>query len=211
MLYVNEIFHSIQGESSYSGLSCVFIRLTGCNLRCIYCDTKYAYKKGQALTVDNIIDQIKHYECQLVEITGGEPLLQKETPILVQKLRNLDYQILVETNGTQNIDQLGGDIVRILDIKCPGSGESDKTDWKNIDRLMPNDEVKFVLSSQSDYNWAKKIVQKYKLDKKVTILFSPVYGILAPEDLAAWILETKLKIRFQIQLHKIFWPKNEKR
>jgi len=211
VLKVNEIFYSIQGESSYAGYPCVFVRLTGCNLRCTYCDTKYAYEKGTNMTIGKILDTVSRYECPLVEITGGEPLLQEETPQLAKALLEKGFQVLVETNGTQNIDLLKDNVVRIVDIKTPGSGESDKTDWKNLDRLYKDDEIKFVLVNFSDYEWAKGIVRRYNLTQKVTVLFSPASGVnLDPAELAQWILDDRLNVRLQLQFHKILWPDKDR-
>ncbi len=211
MLKVNEIFYSIQGESSYAGYPCVFVRLTGCNLRCTYCDTKYAYEKGTNMTIGKILDTVSRYECPLVEITGGEPLLQEETPQLAKALLEKGFQVLVETNGTQNIDLLKDNVVRIVDIKTPSSGESDKTDWKNLDRIYKDDEIKFVLVNFSDYEWAKGIVRRYNLTQKVTVLFSPASGVnLDPAELAQWILDDRLNVRLQLQFHKILWPDKDR-
>lgn len=210
VLKVNEIFYSIQGESSYAGNPCVFVRLTGCNLRCTYCDTKYAYRRGSRMTIEKIINQVSQYECPLIEITGGEPLLQKETAELTQVLSEQGFRVLVETNGTLDIDLLQNNIVRIVDIKCPGSGVKDKTDWDNLERLNQHDEVKFVLTSQSDYEWAKEVISKYNLMNRVAILFSPAHEKLNPADLAHWILVDRLNIRLQPQLHKILWSNKTK-
>lgn len=209
MLKVNEIFYTIQGESSCTGLPCVFVRLTGCNLRCVYCDTKYAYKKGKNMAVDQIVEQVSQYECPLVEITGGEPLLQEDTSQLAKSLADDGLRVLVETNGTQNIDSLKEGIVRIVDIKTPGSGEADKTDWKNLDRLDRQDEVKFVLTSQADYDWTKEVIRRHRLDDRVTVFLSPVLRRLDPSELARWILKDRLNVRLQLQLHKILWPNQE--
>jgi len=209
MLKVNEIFYSIQGESSYSGFPCVFIRLTGCNLRCKYCDTRYAYRRGVRMTVDRIVNSVSEYECPLIQITGGEPLLQEETPRLARNLTENGFRVLAETNGTQNIDSLKEGIVRIVDIKTPGSGEADKTDWKNLDRLDRQDEVKFVLTSQADYDWTKEVIRRHRLDDRVTVFLSPVLRRLDPSELARWILKDRLNIRLQLQLHKILWPNQE--
>jgi len=205
LLKINEIFYSIQGESSFTGIPCVFIRLTGCNLRCTYCDTKYAYTEGKEITIDKIIQKVNQYQCPLIEITGGEPLLQKETIQLADKLCQLNYKVLIETNGTQNIKHLPKQVIRIIDIKCPGSGENLKTDWNNFHQLKQSDEVKFIVSSLEDYQWVKKIIHEYNLIKKSKILISPVYNKLPPKKLAEWILNDKLNIRLQIQLHKILW------
>jgi 7-carboxy-7-deazaguanine synthase len=206
VIAVNEIFYSIQGESTYAGLPCVFIRLTGCNLRCAYCDTKYAYDQGNDMTVEQIIDQIQPYPCQLAEITGGEPLLQKETPVLARELIRRGYQVLVETNGSVNIRSLPPDSRRIMDIKCPSSGESSKTDWKNLQYLTENDEVKFVLSDFSDYKWARDLVLKHKLTRTCPVHFSPAAGQMDEKKLAQAILKDGLPVRLNLQLHKMIWP-----
>ncbi len=210
MIDVHEIFHSIQGESSYAGLPCVFVRLSGCNLDCRYCDTRYASDKKWSMSIDEIVEQIGQYDCSLVEITGGEPLIQKETPELIRELSNQGLKILLETNGTQNIDKIREDIIRIVDIKCPGSGESDKMDWENIGRLKPHDEVKFVLTDLSDYHWAKDIVKQYALTDRVHVLFSPVHGRMHPAPIAEEILRDGLNVRLQLQLHRIIWPDQDK-
>jgi len=202
---VYEIFKSIQGESSYAGLPFVFVRLTGCNLRCTYCDTTYAFEEGFDISEEKLIAKIDSYFLKFVEITGGEPLLQKEIYPLTEELVNKDYTILVETNGTMDISQLNEEIIRVVDIKCPGSGESDRMRWKNIDSLTEKDEVKFVIMNREDYEWAKEISEKYKLNKKLTVNFSPAYGFLKPDKLADWILEDNLNVRFNLQLQKYIW------
>lgn len=202
---VNEIFKSIQGESSFQGLPCVFVRLTGCNLRCSWCDTTYAYEEGKEISIDDIIQKIESYHTPLVEITGGEPLLQEEVYPLTQRLLDLGYKVLIETNGSLDIGRLDKRIIKILDIKCPGSGETDKIRWENLDKLSPSDEVKFVLTGREDYQWAKGIIERYRLADKVTVLLSVVYGELEPRDLARWILEDNLNVRLQLQLHKYIW------
>jgi len=202
MIKVNEIFYSIQGESTYAGLPCVFVRLTGCNLRCRYCDTQYAFEQGTNFSLAEIQQQVSPYDCNLIEITGGEPLLQPRVVDLSKILINQGKIVLVETNGTQNIDLLPTSIIRIMDIKCPGSGESHKMDWENIDRLRASDNVKFVISHREDFDWAVNTIKKYKLLNRVIILFSPAYGLLNPEILASWMLEISLPIRLNLQLHK---------
>ena len=202
---VNEIFKSIQGESSFQGLPCVFVRLTGCNLRCSWCDTTYAYEEGEEMSVDEIIKKVEGYHTPLVEITGGEPLLQEEVYPLTKRLLDLGYKVLIETNGSLDIGRLDKRVIKILDIKCPGSGESDKMRWENLDRLSPKDEVKFVLSNREDYQWAKGVIERYGLADRVTILLSVVYGRLDPKDLAQWILEDNLNVRLQLQLQKYIW------
>ena len=203
-LKVNEIYYSIQGESSYAGFPCIFIRLTGCNLRCSYCDTKYAYNKGTVLSVDEIIDKISPYKCQLVEITGGEPLIQENTPILIQTLLERNYTVQLETNGSQNIDTVDSRCIKIVDIKCPSSGEDHNNDLNNLYRLSAHDEIKFVIGNRTDYEYSKKILHGIK-EKKNLIHFSPVNGKIEPEGLAKWILDDHLDVRLQIQLHKIIW------
>jgi 7-carboxy-7-deazaguanine synthase len=209
LLKVNEIFYSIQGESSFAGFPCVFIRLTGCNLRCTYCDTQYAYKKGTDYDIAAILELVGNYDCQLVEITGGEPLIQDETPKLAAVLCDAGYRVIVETNGTQNIDRLKSPVTRVVDLKTPGSGESEKTDWMNIKRLDGRDEVKFVLTSQADYDWAKEMIKQYGL-KERRVHFSPVSSGLDPAELARWILEDQLNVRLHLQLHRILWPDKDR-
>jgi len=210
MLKVNEIFYSIQGESTFAGLPCVFIRLTGCNLRCRYCDTPYAYEEGKNLSLDEIQERVARYHCDLIEITGGEPLLQPEAVNLSSNLMKQGKTILVETNGTQNIDRLPESAIRIMDIKCPGSGESAKMDWNNIGRLRANDNVKFVISHRDDFDWAVNIVEKYNLLDKAIVLLSPAFGLLHPEVIATWLLKLSIPIRLNLQLHKYIWDPNRR-
>ncbi len=205
-LLVNEIFKSIQGESTYAGIPCVFVRLTGCNLRCSYCDTTYAYEEGIDMSVNEIVNKIEDYSCKNVCITGGEPLLQKNVYKLINLLKTKSYKIFVETNGALNIDLLPGNIIRIMDMKCPDSGMNKEMDWKNLERLRGDDEVKFVLSSKKDYEWAKRIVRKHNLPDKTNVLFGSAYGKLKPKSLAGWILKDRLNVRLQLQLHRIIWP-----
>lgn len=210
MLWVSEIFYSIQGESSYAGYPCGFIRLSGCNLRCTYCDTPYVYENGDFFSIEEIIHKIHSFKSPLVEVTGGEPLLQEETPELIETLVHENYTVLVETNGTKDISILPEKAICIMDIKCPGSGQSQYVDWANLSRLRKNDEVKFVLMNEKDYQWAKEIVEKFQLAEKAHILFSPVHRKLSPSTLAEWILRDHLPVRFQLQLHKILWPDVER-
>ena len=205
-LRVNEIFKSIQGESTYAGLPCSFIRLTGCNLRCSYCDTTYAFEKGIDMSIEEILADMGLLGCNLVEITGGEPLLQEGTGGLVKSLLGEGYKVLVETNGSLDIDVLPEGTIRIVDVKCPGSGMSERMDWKNIERLRGTDEVKFVLSSQEDYAWARGIIDKYALLDKSKVLMGVAYGKLDPRPLAEWILQDGLEVRLQLQLHRYIWP-----
>lgn len=207
---VVEIYKSLQGESYFSGLPCIFIRTAGCNLRCSYCDTKYAYKSGRALSVSAILSKIRVYKIKLVEITGGEPLLQDDIGLLINKLLDNDYFVLIETNGSLDISCLPKDVTRVMDIKCPGSGMEKKNRWENVNHLTKNDEIKFVVSDRFDYNWAKQKIKDYSLDKKTKISFSVASGMLLPKKLADWILKDELNVRFQIQLHKILWPGRRK-
>ena len=206
-ILVNEIFYSIQGESLNSGRPCVFIRLTGCNLRCSYCDTTYAYQVGNEMEIEAIVDRISGYDCSLVEVTGGEPLAQKETPALVDALISKNYEVMMETNGSMDIDQVSKKCMRIVDIKCPSSGEVNQNDYRNIERLTPKDQLKFVIGTHADYLFAKDIVlKKCKSVKPERILFSPVDNQLKPDILAGWILSDHLGVRLHLQLHRMIWP-----
>lgn len=206
-LLVNEIFYSIQGESIYSGRPCIFVRLTGCNLRCSYCDTRYAYEQGVNMELTEIINRIAAHRCRLVEITGGEPLLQSQTPILIYKLLENGYEVMLETNGSLDISRVDGRCIKIVDIKCPTSGESDKNDMENLKRLGSKDQVKFVIENRMDYEYAKETMDSNCPDfPEEQILFSPVSGGIAPSRLAEWILEDNLNVRLHLQLHKIIWP-----
>jgi len=208
-LLVNEIFKGVQGESWFAGLPCVFVRLTGCNLRCNYCDTQYAYKGGQEFSVEELVERAIGYPTfggtQLVDITGGEPLLQDDTPELAEALLHKAKTVLVDTNGSFDIDILPKGIVRIVDVKCPDSGQSEKMLWENMDRLVKTDEVKFVLQSRRDYEWAKSVLEDYELLQRCMVLFSPAFGILQPRTLAEWMLEDNLTVRLNLQLHKYIW------
>lgn len=208
-LNVCEIFRSIQGESSYAGLPCSFVRLSGCNLNCRYCDTQYAQQPGTVMTVEEIEDRIAGFGIDLVEITGGEPLIQKATPDLTERLLKKGHNVLVETNGSLDISVLPKEAIRIMDIKCPSSGECGKMLWDNLWKLQPNDEVKFVISDRHDYEWARGIILE-RFSKKTKILFSVAFGELPPGNLVSWMLNDKLTARFQIQLHKLIWPHDER-
>ncbi len=207
MLKVNEIFYSIQGESSYAGQPCIFIRLTGCNLRCSWCDTTYAYDEGTDTSPEKILDQVQTYPCRLVEITGGEPLLQKGASGLARLLLDRGYTVLVETNGSKNIDALDHRCIRIMDIKCPSSRESENNDFANLGRLTSNDEIKFVIGSREDYDYAKTVLVKLPDNFKIkNIHFSPLHAIIPPSTLASWMLEDGLAAVLSLQLHKTLWP-----
>lgn len=202
MLKVNEIFFSIQGESSYAGLPCVFVRLTGCNLRCSYCDTTQAFNEGTERPVSNVIAAIGEYDCMLLQVTGGEPLLQKDTLVLINEAIEKDYTVLVETNGTLDISTINDQAIVVMDFKCPGSGEVNKNLYSNISRLKEKDEVKFVIQDRCDYQWAKEALLEYPELSNYSILFAPVYGKLEPGLLAEWILKDQLGVRLQLQIHK---------
>ncbi|MBK6913634.1 MAG: 7-carboxy-7-deazaguanine synthase QueE [Ignavibacteriales bacterium] len=205
MIKVNEIFLSIQGESSRAGLPCVFVRLTYCNLRCSYCDTEYAFYEGSDFSIDKIVNRIKSYNCNLVEITGGEPLMQNECLDLMKKLCESGFDVLLETSGSLPIDSVDSRVMIIMDLKCPSSGMLKKNLYTNIRFLKKNDEVKFVIGNREDYEWSKEIISKYELKRKCRILFSVVFSTLEPVTLVNWILEDKLDVRFQLQMHKFIW------
>lgn len=211
MLKVSEIFFSIQGESSFAGRPCVFVRLAGCNLDCRYCDTRYARSGGEEMERAEIIRRVKTYGCRLAEITGGEPLLQKETLILAEELIDRGLEVLVETNGSLPVKELDPRVIKILDIKTPGSGESDKIVWSNLNQLNPGDQIKFVLTSRQDYLWARAVIEeKLDLSRDREILLAPAFGKIDPAELARWILDDGLEVRLQLQLQKIVWPDREK-
>ena len=212
MLKVNEIFYSIQGESTYAGFPCIFIRLTGCNLRCTYCDTTYAYEKGDDIPIEGILTRAKQFDCNLIEVTGGEPLIQDETPDLIEALIKNGYTVLLETNGSQDISTVDTQCVRIVDIKCPSSGVEGKNYWKNLDYITLNDQLKFVIADRQDYLYAKKVLDSPAIRRRKTLLihFSPVFRIMGLKDIAEWILEDKLPVRLHIQLHKYIWGEHEK-
>jgi 7-carboxy-7-deazaguanine synthase len=208
MLKVNEIYVSIQGESSHTGLPCIFIRLTGCNLRCTWCDTAHAFYAGKNFTLEEILKKVETFKVPLVEITGGEPLMQEDVYPLMNSLLEEGYQVMLETGGSLSIDRVPEKIIKILDIKCPGSGEELKNHLENLKLLSPHDEIKFVLLDRSDYEWSRDLMQKLKLPSSAQILFSPVYDKLKLKDLSKWILEDQLPVRLQTQLHKVIWSKN---
>lgn len=206
LLKVNEIFYSIQGESTNAGLPCVFIRLTYCNIRCVYCDTEYAFYEGTDRSVEEIINEVKSFGCRLVEITGGEPLVQENVHILMKQLCDMGYDVMIETGGSLPIELIDNRVKVIMDLKTPYSKMEKKNRYENINYLKPNDEVKFVIGSREDYDWARTILSKYDLVNKVKqVLFSPVFDKVENIDLAKWILDDKLNVRFQLQMHKYIW------
>jgi 7-carboxy-7-deazaguanine synthase len=206
VLRVNEIFHSIQGESTHAGRPCVFVRLTGCNLRCVWCDTAYAFHEGSAWSVDEVVGRVGDYGCTLVEVTGGEPLLQPEAIDLMRALLGRGHEVLLETGGSLAIDDVPEGVQRIVDIKCPGSGEGDRNRWENLDALRPGDELKFVIADRADYDWAVGVLRARALSEKAPVLFSAVQEQLPAGELARWVLDDRLPVRVQLQMHKILWP-----
>jgi 7-carboxy-7-deazaguanine synthase len=222
-LRVNEIFHSVQGEGTRAGERCAFIRLTGCNLRCLWCDTEYAFYEGDWMTLDQILERVRAFDCPTVEVTGGEPLLQPDVYPLMDRLLDAFETVLLETSGAMSIGKVDPRVVRIVDFKCPSSGEVERNDWANIDLLTPTDEAKFVIGTREDYEWAREITRRYGLPACCAVLFSPVTacpradssapaeGWLKPVQLAEWLLEDRLDVRLTLQLHKIIWPPTARR
>jgi 7-carboxy-7-deazaguanine synthase len=202
---ITEIFHSIQGESTHAGRPCVFVRLTGCPLRCTWCDSAYTFSGGFDLSLDEVLEKVRSYGCTLVEVTGGEPLHQPEAFTLVERLCSAGYEVLVETSGAMDTAPLDRRAHVILDVKCPGSGMLDRMHWDNVTRLTQQDEAKFVIKDRADYDWAREVVQAHGLLQRCGVLFSPVFGELEPRLLAEWILADRLPVRFQLQLHKFVW------
>lgn len=210
-LTVNEIYCSIQGESTWMGLPCVFVRLTFCDLRCNYCDTAYAFYEGRKWTLPEIIEQVVAYRCPIVEITGGEPLLQKNVLPLMAQLCDRGLTVLIETSGAHDISGIDPRVHRIVDLKTPGSGECHRNNYENIAKLTKRDELKFVIGSREDYLWSKEQLEKFRLTEKCgTVLFSPIFGRIEPRQIVEWILEDKLRVRFQLQLHKFIWAPETK-
>ena len=206
MLTINEIFHSIQGESTHAGRPCVFVRLTACDLRCSWCDTTYAFHEGHKMSVDEVLRRVDAYGCDVVEITGGEPLLQKDVYPLMRQLLDRGRTVMLETGGHLSVEEVPEGVIRVIDVKCPGSGESARNHWENLDRLRPTDEIKFVVCDRADYEYAREIVERRRLLGRCgAVLFSPVHGVLDAKALAAWVLEDRLPVRVQLQIHKFIW------
>ncbi|MFQ5991942.1 MAG: radical SAM protein [Nitrospiraceae bacterium] len=204
-IQVTEIFHSIQGESSYAGQPCVFVRLTGCPLRCTWCDSEYTFSGGTLMTLDEIRARVKAYGCNLVEVTGGEPLHQPMALTLIEQLCTEGYTVLVETSGAIDISPVDRRARIIMDVKCPGSGMVDRMLWDNLNRISEKDELKFVIKDRADYDWASSILKQYGLSQRNTVLFGSVFGELEPRKLAEWVLADRLPVRVQLQLHKYIW------
>lgn len=206
MLTINEIFHSVQGESTYAGRPCVFVRLTACDLRCSWCDTEYAFYEGHKRSLDDVLKDVDAYDCPLVEVTGGEPLLQEEVYSLMQALIARGRTVLLETGGHRSTARVPDSVTTILDVKCPGSGESHRNDWENLARLRKHDEVKFVIRDRADYEYARDVVKRHDLaSRAAAVHFSPVHGDLSSRSLSEWVLTDRLPVRVQLQLHKFIW------
>jgi 7-carboxy-7-deazaguanine synthase len=217
-LRITEIFHSIQGESTWAGVPCTFVRLTGCPLRCVWCDTAYAFHGGERMTLDAILERVREIGCPVVEITGGEPLAHRNAYVLADRLVEEGFTVLVETSGSEDISPLDPRVHVIMDLKCPGSGESARNRWENLEHLDHRDEIKFVIADRADYEWARDVIRERGLDRRVeggtlrALLLSPVWGERGPdlEAFAAWILEDGLPVRFQTQVHKLIWGAERK-
>jgi len=204
-LRISEIFYSLQGETSRVGLPTVFVRLTGCPLRCTYCDTTYAFTGGHNMEIEQILEEVARHGTRYVTVTGGEPLAQKNCLELLQALCDAGYDVSLETGGALDVSKVDARVVKVLDIKTPGSGETEKNMWGNLAHLNPHDEIKIVLCDEADYVWARQQLMEHSLDKKCAVLFAPVQGKLSPADLAGWILRDHLPVRMQVQLHKLLW------
>jgi len=209
-LKINEIYYSVQGESTHSGCPCIFIRLTYCNLRCSYCDTEYAFYDGKDMEITYIMSEIKQWDCNLVEVTGGEPLFQEECIDLLNELVNSNYEVMLETGGSLSISNVPKKVIKIVDFKCPSSKMVKKNLWSIVDDLQPHDEVKFVIGNRGDFDWAKDRITEYSLDKICTLLFSPTFGEIDPQQIVEWILADNLPVRMQMQMHKMIWSPEEK-
>ena len=209
MLTVNEIFYSIQGESTYAGRPCVFVRLTACDLRCSWCDTAYAFHEGRKHSIDEVLAEVERLDCPLVEVTGGEPLLQDDVYPLMQSLLDRGRTVLLETGGHRSTANVPESVITILDVKCPGSGEAHRNDWSNLDRLRPHDEVKFVVKDRADYEYARDVITTHRLGGRVAAVhLSPVHGVMDLRQLSEWAMADRLPARLQVQLHKYIWDPN---
>jgi 7-carboxy-7-deazaguanine synthase len=204
MLRITEIFHSIQGESTHAGRPCAFVRLTGCNLRCRWCDSEYTFTGGERMSIDDVAERVKSFGCNLVEITGGEPLAQAESLDLIKRFCDDGFEVLIETSGSIDIAPVDARATIILDVKCPGSGEVEKNRWENLDHLKPRDEIKFVIAGRDDYDWSRRVIEERGLNRW-TVLFSPVWGEMNLQSLAEWMLADRVPARLQTQLHKHIW------
>lgn len=207
LVTINEIFYSVQGESTYAGRPCVFVRLTACDLRCSWCDTPYAFHEGRKRDLADVLAEVERYDCPLVEVTGGEPLLQEDVYPLMNELLARGKTVLLETGGHRSTARVPDPVVTILDIKCPGSGEAERMDWANLDRLRPRDEVKFVINDRVDYEYARDAIVRYRIgERAAAVHMSPVHGVMDPKTLSEWVLADRLPVRVQLQIHKYIWP-----
>ena len=204
-LKINEIYYSVQGESTHVGRPCIFIRLTYCNLRCTYCDTEYAFYEGKDMEITHIMNEIKQWDCNLVEVTGGEPLFQDKCINLLNELVNSNYEVMLETGGSLSISDVPKKVIKIVDFKCPSSAMEKKNLWSIVEDLQPNDEVKFVIGNREDFDWARDRITEYSLDKICTLLFSPTFEKIDPQLMVEWILAENLPVRMQMQMHKMIW------
>ena len=204
-LVVHEIYASLQGESTYAGVPCTFVRLSACHLRCVWCDTPHAFDEGTRRTVDDVVAEAHDRGTPLVEVTGGEPLLQPGVYPLMARLADLGHTVLLETSGSLDVSRVDPRVVKIVDVKCPGSGEAERNRWDNLGQLLPHDELKFVLADRADYEWAREVIRARRLADRNTVLLSVAHGLLAPADVAAWMLADRLPARFQLQMHKVIW------
>ena len=203
---ITEIYLSIQGESSYAGLPCVFVRTTGCDLRCSWCDSEFTFTGGVRMTIDEIMAEVEKLDCRMVELTGGEPLLQSDIYELATRLADRGHTVLIETGGHRDISRLDPRVIRILDLKCPASGECEKNLWTNLEHLRPIDEVKFVIADRRDYEWTLNVIREHGLEDRVKLLISTAFAMIEPQQVVEWMLEDRLQARFQLQLHKYIWP-----
>ena len=205
MLQITEIYHSLQGEGSRAGIPCVFVRLAGCHLRCTWCDTEYGYTGGKEMAINEILTAVEEYDCELVEVTGGEPLMQEEAPGLMKSLLEKGYKVLLETSGACDISVVPEEVIRIVDMKCPGSEMTEKNDYRNLSLLTDQDELKFVIADKNDFEWSCNLIKDYGIEKRQNNFISPVHGKVNLEDLAAWVLDADVNLRLQVQLHKVIW------
>jgi 7-carboxy-7-deazaguanine synthase len=210
-LLIHEIYRSLQGESTFAGLPCVFVRLTACDLRCSWCDTPHAFKEGSVRTPDEVVEEVRRYGCPLVEITGGEPLLQEEVFPLMTCLADLGLTVLLETSGARDVRPVDRRVRVIMDLKCPDSGECAANRWENLEALKPADEIKFVIASRHDFDWAAEVVRRHGLERRFGVLFGGAWGRVTPLELATWVLESGLQVRMQLQLHKYVWGPDARR
>lgn len=205
-MQITEIYQSIQGESSYSGLPCVFVRTTGCDLRCSWCDSEFTFTGGTKMSVEEIVEAVSQFDCRLVELTGGEPLLQHDIHDLARRLLDSGHTVLIETGGHRDVSTLDPRVIRIMDLKCPASGECEKNLWSNLDHLRPIDEVKFVIADRRDYEWALETIRCHRLEERVHLLISTAFDLISPKQVVEWMLVDRLQARFQLQVHKYVWP-----